>query len=233
MANIILVHGAFIDASCWTPVIPILKASGHNVIAVQNPTTSLDDDVAGVKRAMRELGGTPTVLVGHSYGGTIISAAAAGERQVIGLVFVAALVPEKGESVNDILRGSPQTDAFNALQTDDEGWSILERESFPAVFAADLPFEQAQIMAFSQKRLGPACFDTPLAVEPAWKSIKSWYLICEHDQTVHPDVQQAFATKIGAQAINVSSSHAAPLTQPQAIADAINQASVRKAYVTG
>lgn len=233
MANIILVHGAFEDASCWAPIIPILNASGHRVVAVQNPTTTLDDDIAAVKKTMRELGSGPTVLAGHSYGGTIISAAASGARQVIGLVFVAALVPEKGETVNDIFRASPPTDGFQAWCMDDEGWVILDRDSFPDVFAADLPLEQAQVMAASQQRLGPTCFDTPLAVEPAWKTIKSWYLICEQDRTVHPDVQRAFATKIGAQPIPLSASHAAILSQPEAIADAINQAAVRKAFVTG
>lgn len=233
MANIILVHGAFVDASCWAPVIPILWNAGHRVIAVQNPTTTLNDDIAAVKKAMRELGSGPTVLVGHSYGGTVISAAAFGERQVIGLVFVAALANEKGESVNDIFRSFPPTDAFQAVRADDEGWAILDRDAFPEVFAADVPPEQAQIMAASQQRLGPTCFDTPLPVEPAWKTIKSWYLICEQDRTVHPEGQRALAAKIDANVISIPASHAATISQPATIAEAINQAAIRKAYVTG
>lgn len=233
MANIILVHGAFEDASCWAPIIPILNTSGHRVVAVQNPTKTLDEDIAAVKKAMREVGSAPTVLVGHSYGGTIISAAAYGERQVIGLVFVAGLVPEKGETVNDIIQAAPPTDGFQALCLDEEGSAIVDRDTFPALFAADLPLEQGQVLALSQQWLGPSCFDTPLPVTPAWKTIKSWYLICEQDRIVHPYVQSAFATKIGAQTIHLSASHAALLSQPETIAETINQAAVRKAYVTG
>jgi pimeloyl-ACP methyl ester carboxylesterase len=200
---------------------------------VQNPTRTLEDDIAAVKKAMRELGSAPTVLVGHSYGGTVISAAASGERHVIGLVFVAGLVPEKGETVNDIIQAAPPTDGFQALCRDDEGSAIIDRDAFPAVFAADLPPERAQVLALSQQWLGPGCYDTPLAVAPAWKTIKSWYLICEQDRVVHPYVQSAFATKIGAQTIHLSASHAALLSQPETIAEAINQAAVRKAFVTG
>ncbi|HKZ00763.1 MAG TPA: alpha/beta hydrolase [Pyrinomonadaceae bacterium] len=233
MTNIILVHGAFVDASCWAPVIPILWNAGHRVIAVQSPMTNLSDDVTAVKKAMRELGSGPAVLVGHSYGGTVISAAASGERQVIGLVFLAALANDKGESVNDILRSFPPTDGFQALRKDDEGWVIIDRDAFPEVFAADVPLEQAEIMAASQPRLGPTCFDTPLPVEPAWKTIKSSYLICEHDRTVHPEGQFVLATKIGANVISVPASHAASISQSEAVAEAINQAAIRKAYVTG
>jgi pimeloyl-ACP methyl ester carboxylesterase len=233
MANIILVHGAFVDGSCWASVIPILLTAGHRVIAVQNPTTSLDEDIVAVQKAMRELGSAPTVLVGHSYGGTVISAAASSERHVIGLVFVAALANEKGESVNDILGSFPPTDAFQKVRADDEGWAILDRDSFPEVFAADLSLEQARIMAASQQRLGPTCFDTPLPIEPAWKTIKSCYVICEQDRTVHPAAQHELATRIKAHIITIPASHAAPISQPEAIADAINQAAIRKAYVTG
>jgi pimeloyl-ACP methyl ester carboxylesterase len=233
MANIILVHGAFTDALCWAGVIPILTACGHRVVAVQSPATSLDDDVAAVKRAKAEFGNAPTVLVGHCYGGTVISAAASGDRDVIALVFVAGLTNRKGESVKDLLGTFPATEGMQALRTDSEGWAILDRDVFPELFASDLSIEQAQILASSQPRLGPACFETELKVEPAWKTVRSWYLICEQDRTVDPKLQLSLATRIGAHIVSIQASHVAMLSQPEVVADAINQAAIRKAFVTG
>jgi hypothetical protein len=120
-----------------------------------------------------------------------------------------------------------------ALRSDDEGWCIVDRDAFPAVFAGDLPFEGAQIMAACQQRLGPTCFTTKLSVEPAWRTIKSWYLICEQDRFVHIEAQRALAKKIGAQVVTIQASHAAIVSQSEVIAEAINQAALRKAFVTG
>jgi pimeloyl-ACP methyl ester carboxylesterase len=233
MANIILVHGAFVDGSCWAQVIPLLWKAGHRAIAVQNPTTTLEDDIAAAKKAMREASGSPTVLVGHSYGGTIISAVGSGERDVIGLVYVAGFANDQGQSIDDIVAKYPTTDALKAVRADESGWSILDRGSFPEVFAGDVPIEQAKLMAVSQQKLGPACFATPLPVEPAWKKIPSWYVLSEKDRTVHPKAQRDMATKIGAKVMSIPASHASPVSRPDAIAEAIIKAATQKAFVTG
>jgi pimeloyl-ACP methyl ester carboxylesterase len=233
MANIVLVHGAFVDGSCWARVIPLLWKAGHRAIAVQNPTTTLEDDIAAGKKALREASGSPIVLVGHSYGGTIISAVGSGERDVIALVYVAAFANDQGQSVDDIVAKYPTTDALKSIRADESGWSILDRGSFPEVFAGDVPIEQAKLMAASQQKLGPTCFATPLPVEPAWKKVSSWYVLSEKDRTVHPLAQRQMAIKIGAKVMSIPASHASPVSRPDAIAEAINQAATQKAFVTG
>ena len=215
--NIILVHGAFSDGSAWSQVIPILEKAGHRVIAVQLPEHSLSDDVATVKRAIDFVNG-PSILVGHSYGGLVISNAAYNNPNVKGLVFIAALALKDGQSYSDIVDANKiPKDLFVA---DKGGFIYLNSTKFHDSFAQDVNLSQADIMAAVQKPINQSIL-TEKSGPPAWKQIPSWYQISENDHSIPPSLQQMFAKQINATTISIPSSHASLVSHPHEVAQLI------------
>jgi pimeloyl-ACP methyl ester carboxylesterase len=219
--NIILVHGAFSDGSAWSQVIPILEKAGHRVIAVQLPEHSLSDDVATVKRAIDFVNG-PSILVGHSYGGLVISNAAYNNPNVKGLVFIAALVLKEGQSYSDVadVNKIPK-DLFVA---DKAGFIYLNSSKFHDFFAQDVNASQADIMAAVQKPINQSIL-AEKSGPPAWKQIPSWYQISENDHSIPPSLEQMFAKQINATTISIPSSHASLVSHPKEVAQLILNAS--------
>jgi pimeloyl-ACP methyl ester carboxylesterase len=229
--TIVLVHGAFADASSWNPVIAELQRDGRAVHALANPLRGLNGDAAYVASAVQHVDG-PVVLVGHSYGGMVITQAAAGTPNVAGLVYVAAFIPEVGESIGDINAAYPQTGSPPDLQPAtypiagqvEPGVELtISQETFPVSFAADLPIETTRVAAAAQRPPSVACFGEP-ATETAWRSIPSWALVATADQMIHPDAERAMAARAGATTVEVDASHAVALSQPRAVADVIRSA---------
>ena len=219
--NIILVHGAFSDGSAWSQVIPILEKAGHRVIAVQLPAHSLSDDVATVKRAIDFVNG-PSILVGHSYGGLVISNAAYNNPNVKGLVFIAALALKEGQSYSDVadVNKIPK-DLFVA---DKAGFIYLNSSKFHDFFAQDVNASQADIMAAVQKPINQSIL-AEKSGPPAWKQIPSWYQISENDHSIPPSLEQMFAKQINATTISIPSSHASLVSHPKEVAQLILNAS--------
>jgi pimeloyl-ACP methyl ester carboxylesterase len=215
--NIILVHGAFSDGSAWSQVIPILEKAGHKVIAVQLPEHSLSDDVATVKRAIDFVKG-PSILVGHSYGGLVISNAAYNNPNVKGLVFIAAMALKDGQSISDVsdVKKIPK-DLFVA---DKEGFIYLNSSMFHDSFAQDVNSSQADIMAAVQKPINQSILSEKSG-PPAWKQIHSWYQISENDRMIPPSLEQMFAKQINATTISIPSSHASLVSHPKQVAQLI------------
>lgn len=219
--TIVLVHGAFADGSSWSKVIPLLEKDGYQVSAVQNPLTSFEDDVATTKRVIEAQKG-PVVLVGHSYGGAVITTAAAGASNVKALVYVAAFAPDAGEVVQGLLEKYP-SDLGTALVPDAAGFLYIDRTKFKQVFAADVPDRERSVMAATQKPIkGDAFghkFDTP-----AWKEIPSWYLVASQDRAINPDLERMFAKRMGATTREVESSHVPFMSKPTVVAEIIEEA---------
>ena len=215
--NIILVHGAFSDGSAWSQVIPILEKAGHRVIAVQLPEHSLSDDVATVKRAIDFVNG-PSILVGHSYGGLVISNAAYNNPNVKGLVFIAALALKDGQSYSDIVdvKKIPK-DLFVA---DKGGFIYINSTKFHDFFAQDVNLSQSNIMAAVQKPINQSIL-AQKSGPPAWTQIPSWYQISENDHSIPPSLQQMFAKQINATTISIPSSHASLVSHPKEVAQLI------------
>ena len=209
--NIILVHGAWADGSTWTKVIPILQDAGHRVIAVHLPLHSLVDDVATVKRAI-ELVGRPTIVVGHSYGGMVITNASYNNANLKGLVYVAAFAPKEGQSLGDFV---DVKELKKTLITDSEGFTYIN----PAMFTAANPSE-AETMAAVQNPFNISIF-AEKSGPPAWKHLPTWYQISENDQSIPPDVQCTFAKQMNATTISLPSSHASLVSHPDEIAKLI------------
>lgn len=215
--NIILVHGAFSDGSAWSHVIPILEKAGHRVIAVQLPEHSLSDDVATVKRAIDFVKG-PSILVGHSYGGMVISNAAYNNPNVKGLVFIAALALKDGQSFSDVadVKKIPK-DLFVA---DKGGFIYLSSTKFHDSFAQDVNISEADIMAAVQKPINQSIL-AEKSGPPAWKQIPSWYQISENDRMIPPPLEQMFAKQINATTLSIPSSHASLVSHPKEVAQLI------------
>src|SRR3954447_15491126 len=192
--NVVLVHGGFVDGSGWRAVYDQLKADGYNVAVVQNPTLSLEGDVAATKQVIDDLG-RPVVLVGHSYGGVVITEAGTDDR-VAGPVYIAAFAPDKGESVNTLIADPPPGAPVPPILPPRDGFLLLDREKFPASFAGDLPIEQASFMADSQIPWGVEALNKPIT-EPAWRSKPSWYLIATDDKMIPPQAQRAMSARAG------------------------------------
>jgi pimeloyl-ACP methyl ester carboxylesterase len=218
-ANIFLVHGAWADGSCWSKVLLLLKAKGYNVTAAQIPLTSLADDIAVTQRLLSAQNG-PTVLVGHSYGGAVVTGAANGMHQVKGLVYITAFGLDAGESLASLSKQGPPSAGSAAIEADDKGYLWINREKFHSAFAADVTDDEAYLMAAVQKPLNMASF-TGEETTPAWKHIPSWYLVCTDDQMIPPPAQEFMAKRMGATVRSVASSHAAFMSKPQAVADLI------------
>lgn len=211
--NIILVHGAWADGSSWNKVIPILKNAGYRVIAVQLPLHSLADDVATVKRAI-ELFGGPTILVGHSYGGFVITNAAYNNPIVTGLVYIAAFVPDEGESLSNFV--DPSKLPQGLLVFDSGGFGYINPEMFPQAFAQDVNSTEAKIMATVQKPINQSVLGEKSG-PPAWKHLPTWYQVSESDHMIPPDAERQFANRINATTISINSSHASLVSHPDEI----------------
>jgi pimeloyl-ACP methyl ester carboxylesterase len=221
MKNIVLVHGGFVDGSGWQGVYKILKRNGYNVSIVQNPTISLKDDVAVTKRTLEGQDG-PAILVGHSYGGAVITEAGTHPK-VAGLVYITAFAPDKGESVAALIKDPPPGAPAPPILPPQEGYLFLDKAKFPASFAADVDPEEAAFMADSQVPWGVEALSGAIT-EPAWKTKPSWYLVVTEDKMIPPAAQRVMAKRAGAAVVEVKGSHAIYVSQPAAVADLIEQA---------
>jgi pimeloyl-ACP methyl ester carboxylesterase len=221
MNNIVLVHGGFVDGSGWEGVYNILKRDGYSVSIVQNPTLSLEDDVAVTKRILAAQDG-PTILVGHSYGGAVITEAG-NDPKVAGLVYITAFAPDKGESVATLIKNPPPGAPVPPILPPQDGYLFLDKAKFPASFAADVDIEKAAFMADSQVPWGVAALSGTIS-EPAWRAKPSWYLIATDDKMIPPDAQRAMSKRAGATVVEAKGSHAIYVSQPSAVAALIEQA---------
>ena len=219
--NIVLVHGAFADAAGWGPVISILQRDGYEVTAVENPLQSLDGDVANTKRVVSNQTG-PVVLVGHSYGGAVITGAAAGNPNVKALVYVAAIVPDANEPVAAFL-GKYPTDLGTAQDVDKGGYVSIKRDKFRSVFAADLPEGDTAVAAATQKPIAGSAFLASVPVA-AWKTIPSWYVVSKQDHALSPDLERFYAKRIGARTTEIDASHVVFISHAKEVAKIIEEA---------
>jgi pimeloyl-ACP methyl ester carboxylesterase len=220
--NIVLVHGGFVDGSGWKGVYDRLTKDGYKVTIVQNPTLSLEDDVAVTRRALSAQDG-PAILVGHSYGGAVITESGS-HPNVKGLVYVTAFAPDAGESVSSLIANPPPGAPVPPILPPVEGFLFLDRAKFAAAFAADVTPQDAAFMADSQVPWGVAALDGKISV-PAWKSKPSWYLVAGDDHMIPPPAQRQMAARAGATVSETSGSHALYVANPQVVADFIKQAS--------
>jgi pimeloyl-ACP methyl ester carboxylesterase len=219
--TIVLVHGGFVDGSGWEGVYSILKKDGYNVAIVQNPTTSLADDVAFTKRVIAAQPGN-SLLVGHSYGGVVITEAGT-DPKVAGLVYVAAFAPDKGESVSSLIKNPPPGAPVPPILPPQDGFLLLDPAKFAASFAADVSEPKASFMAASQVPWGVNALAGEVT-EPAWKSKPSWYLVASDDKMIPPPVQRQMSQRAGCVVSEVRGSHAIYVSQPQAVASLIEKA---------
>jgi len=228
--NVVLVHGAFVDGSSWDGVVRLLQRKGFNVTVVQNPLTSLADDVAATRRGLKQQVG-PTVLVGHSWGGTVITEAAADDPDVVALVYVAAIAPDIGESTVDVMKHGPAMPAGQAMKSDDTGFLWLDRSQFHDDFAADVSLAETRVLAAAQQPIASSAFAAPLT-HAAWRNRPSWYVVSDRDRAVSPETEEWLAKRIGATTIHVRASHLSPISQPSAIEQVIEDAARPRARVT-
>src|SRR5258705_1026431 len=219
--NVVLVHGGFVDGSGWQGVYDHLKKDGYSVTVVQNPTTSLADDVAVTKRALATQSG-PAILVGHSYGGVVVTEAG-NDPKVAGLVYVAAFAPDKGESVSSLIQNPQPGAPVPPILPPQDGYLFLDRTKFRASFAADVSPDAAAFMADSQVPWGLEALNGAVG-EPAWKAKPSWYLLTTEDKMIPPDAQRAMAKRAGSTVTEVKGSHAVYVSQPQPVAAVIANA---------
>lgn len=217
--NIVLVHGAFADGSGWRAVTDILQRDGYSVSIVQEPETSLADDAAATKRVIERVN-APLILVGHSYGGAVITQAG-NEPQVKGLVYIAAFQPDSGETLGGLLQKTPP--AANSAIPAGEGYVIVDPTKFHADFAADLPAKEANFMAISQVPINVSGFGTPIT-NAAWHNKPSWYAVATEDRMINPDMERFTAKRAGSTTIEVKGSHAIYLSQPATVAKLIEKA---------
>jgi pimeloyl-ACP methyl ester carboxylesterase len=219
--NVVLVHGGFVDGSGWQGVHDLLKRDGYNVSIVQNPTVSLSDDVAVTKRTLAAQDG-PSILVGHSYGGVVITEAG-NDPKVAGLVYIAAFAPDSGESVSSLIQNPPPGAPVPPILPPQDGFLFLDRSKFRASFAADVSEDAAAFMADSQVPWGLDALNGAVG-EPAWKTKPSWYLVATEDKMIPPDAQRAMSKRAGTTAVEVPGSHAVYVSQPEAVAAIITKA---------
>jgi pimeloyl-ACP methyl ester carboxylesterase len=222
--NAVLVHGGFVDGSGWRGVYDLLKADGFNVSVVQNQTLSLESDVETTRNVLDTQDG-PAILVGHSYGGVVITEAGRHER-VAGLVYIAAFAPDTGESVNTLIADPPPGAPVPPILPPQDGFLFLDREKFAVSFAADIPADDAEFMADSQVPWGVEALNGAVG-EPAWRSKPSWYLVAADDRMIPPAAQRAMAERAGSTVTEEAGSHSIYVSQPHAVAEVIEQASQR------
>lgn len=220
--NIVLVHGAWADGSSWSSVIEQLQAQGNHVTAPQFPLTSLGNDVARLRQVLDFQDG-PTIVVGHSYGGQIMTALGSDAPNVIGLVYIAAFALDQGESLGALLSQGPVTPALAHLFTDKLGFGWLAEDDFVKHFAADVDPLRAKVMYAVQQPLAGTAF-TDVMAEPAWKTLPSWYLVATNDEAIPPDVERQFANRMGATTVEVASSHVPMVSHPEDVVQLIKWA---------
>lgn len=216
--SVVIVHGAFADGSDWAKVVPYLQAEGVSVTVVQNPLTSLADDVAATQRALNNQPGE-VVLVGHSWGGTVISEAGTHDK-VSALVYVAAFAPDAGQFSGEQGKGAPTPPGISQIKADSNGFLYMTPEGMAKDFAQDLPAEQTAVMTATQGPIKASAFDDRTTVA-AWKTKPSWYLLASEDRMIHPDVQRSAAKRIGATLTELRTSHVPQQSQPAAVAKVI------------
>ena len=219
--NVVLVHGGFVDGSGWQAVYDRLVGAGCRVSVVQNPTLDLEGDVAATRQVLDAQDG-PTVLVGHSYGGVVITEAGRHDK-VAGLVYIAAFAPDKGESVNSLIADPPPGAPVPPILPPRDGFLFLDRDKFHDAFAGDLPADEAAFMADSQVPWGVDALGGTVT-EPGWRSKPSWYLVAADDRMIPPPAQRQMAERAGATVSEVAGSHSVYVSQPQAVADLIHTA---------
>jgi len=220
--NVVLTHGAFADGSSWSKVIPLLEAKGLDVTAVQNPLTSLAEDVATTKRLLAQQDG-PTILVGHSYAGFVITEAG-NAPNVVGLVYVSSYGPDEGESHDDLVKRFSAPSGVSAIKLDENGFLWIDRDRFHEAFVHDVHPSYARILAAVQKPASKkGCFGVPVNA-PAWKSRRSWFLISTNDRLINPDLQHFMAKRMGAVVKTVPSSHASLISHHAQAAEVILEA---------
>ena len=220
-AAVVLVHGGFVDGSGWEDVYKILKKDGYKVSIVQNPTASLLDDVAVTKRILARQE-KPVILVGHSYGGAVITEAG-NDPRVAGLVYITAFAPDKGESVATLIKDPPAGAPIPPILPPQDGYLLLDAEKFAASFAADVAPDKAAFMADSQVPWGLAALNG-MITEPAWKKKPSWYLIATDDKMIPPPAQHFMSKRAGSTVVEVKGSHAVYVSNPQAVVALIEKA---------
>ncbi len=221
MKNIVLVHGGFVDGAGWEGVYNILKKDGYTVSIVQNPTITLEDDVAATKRILATQDGE-SILVGHSYGGAVITEAG-NDPKVARLVYIAAFAPDKGESVSTLIKGAPPDAPAPPILPPQDGYLFLDRTKFAASFADDVDPEKAAFMADSQVPWGVGALSGTIS-EAAWRVKPSWYLVTTEDRMIPPAAQRAMAKRAGSAVVEIKGSHAIYVSQPAAVAALIAQA---------
>ena len=220
--NIVLVHGAWADGSCWSGVIERLQAEGFQVRAPQFPLSSLADDVARLRQVLEFQEG-PTIVVGHSYGGQIMTALGADAPNVVGLVYIAAFAIDEGESLGALLSQGPVTPALAHLFTDSRGFGWLSEDDFVNHFAADAEPKRARVLYAVQQALASSAFTDVMGVA-AWKSQPTWYLVAQNDEAIPPDAERQFAARMGATTVELPSSHVAMVSHPAEVAQLIQTA---------
>jgi pimeloyl-ACP methyl ester carboxylesterase len=220
--NIVLVHGAWADGSCWSGVIERLQTEGFQVRAPQFPLSSLADDVTRLRQVLEFQEG-PTIVVGHSYGGQIISALGQDAPNVVGLVYIAAFGLDEGESLGALLSQGPVTPALAHLFTDSRGFGWLSEDDFVNHFAADVDPTRARVMYAVQQPIASSAF-TDVMAAPAWRSLPCWYLVAQNDEAIPPDAERMFASRMGATTVEIPSSHVAMVSHPDEVAELIEKA---------
>jgi pimeloyl-ACP methyl ester carboxylesterase len=220
--DVVLVHGAFVDGSSWNGVVAKLQQKGYHVSSVQIPLTSLADDVAATRRVLARQDG-PTMLVGHSWGGVVITEVGANAPNVAGLVYVAAIAPTLRESAMDLLKRAATMPAGQAMITDSSGFLWLDRARYHADFAADVPENVTRVLSAAQVPIASKAFSETVS-QVGWKEKPSWYVLTTKDRAVSPEVQKFMADRMGAKVVPMASSHLAPVSHAGAIADVIVRA---------
>ncbi len=219
--SVVIVHGAFADGSDWARVIPLLQAKGVNVVAVQNPLTSLEDDVAATQRAVALQPGK-VVLVGHSWGGVVITQAGE-DPKVSGLVYVAALAPDAGQSAGEMINAYPPAPGFAHIKADASGYLRMTPEGIARHFAQDVPAKTTAVMAATQGPVNGKAFEQKVSTA-AWKTKPSWYIVSSQDHMIQPQQQAAMASAIGAKVTALAASHVPQQSQPAKVAAVILEA---------
>ena len=222
----VLVHGAFADGSSWSGVTRRLQHDGYTVRAVQLREQSLADDAALVRHALGEIP-RPVVVVGHSYGGIVVSEATTGTANVVGLVYVAAFALDQGESIQGTTAGYPPAPALKHLIVDDQGHATLDPADFVQHFAADVPRDEARALEAAQHPISLSILGTPAGV-PGWKTIPSFYQVSTHDEAIDPNLQRFFAKRMGAHTIEIAASHVSLVSKSGAVAELIERAAGRQ-----
>lgn len=220
--NVVLVHGAFVDGSSWNGVVAKLQQKGYHVSSVQNPLTSLADDVAATRRVLARQDG-PTILVGHSWGGVVITQAGANAPNVAGLVYVAGIAPDLHETTADLMKRAPTMPAGQGIVADPTGFLWLDRTKYHADFAADVPENLTRVLATAQVPIAATAFSETVS-QVAWKEKPSWYVLTTKDRALSPAIEKFMADRMKAKIVPIASSHLVPVSHAGAVADVIDRA---------